>query len=221
MRLRACTAGATLFFLALGLAGTAGSAAPADAPARQWRFNVFLGETEIGYHHFNLTPDGDAHRLESEAVFEVEFLFFNAYTYRHRSTELWRDDCLIRIDSSTNDNGESYDVEGMARAEAFVLETQQDRKILPACVATFAYWDPELLRRSERLLNAQTGEFVGVSMRPLGRETIQVRGEAVEAKRYRLDAYERQIDLWYSERGEWLQLESTTEREQRLRYRLP
>ncbi|NIR29654.1 MAG: hypothetical protein GWN84_10155 [Gammaproteobacteria bacterium] len=206
--------------MAPGVAWAGGSASPAGGSAQRWQFTVFLDDTEIGYHHFRLMPSGQEYVLESEALFEVKFLFFNAYAYRHRSTELWREDCLLRIDSSTDDNGDSYAVEGAAREEAFVVETQQDRKLLPECVGTFAYWDRELLRRSDRMLNAQTGEYVDTSLKLLGHETIEVHGQAVRATRYRLDAYERQIDLWYSEDGEWLQLESTTGREQRLRYRL-
>jgi len=40
---------------------------------------------------------------------------------------------------------------------------------LPACVMTFAYWNPDLLGQS-RLLNVQTGEYMDVQVRVLGEE---------------------------------------------------
>ena len=54
----------------------------------------------------------------------------------------------------------------------------------------------------------------------MGDDTMQVRGAAVAAKRYRISGPKNPIDLWYSPGGEWLALESTLEGGRRLRYRL-
>ena len=36
----------------------------------------------------------------------MRFLFIDAYHYEHSARELWRGDCLERLDARTDDNGE-------------------------------------------------------------------------------------------------------------------
>ena len=185
---------------------------------REWRFTAYLDDTEIGYHRFVLVENGPQSELTSEARFNVKFLFFNAYQYAHDNREHWRGDCLTRIDSTTDDNGRTYRVSGASDSRTFVLTAGTEQAPLPACLMTFAYWNPEFLEQP-RLLNAQTGEYLPVSVQPLGADTIRVKGEKREARRYRLQAREFDIELWYSPAGEWLALDSITAGGKRLRYR--
>ena len=206
----------TAWLLAAGL----GFAANAGAnQAREWRFTVFLDNKEIGYHHFSLKQFGRRQRLDSEARFKVKFLLFDAYRYEHNNVEWWQGDCLAGIQSRTNDNGETFSVQGGIARDRFTVETGLDDKSLPPCVVSFAYWDPALLARP-RLLNAQTGEYVEVTVAPMGPDTLTVRGEPVAAYRYRLSGEDLKIDLWYSPDNHWLALESTLEGGRKLRYRM-
>ena len=60
----------------------------------------------------NGNGNGNGVALKSEAQFNVKFLFINAYSYSHKSDETWQGDCLQTITSSTDDNGEQYNVSG-------------------------------------------------------------------------------------------------------------
>jgi hypothetical protein len=191
----------------------------ASADSKEWRFEVFLDDSKIGQHSFRTKQQGNERVIESEADFNVKFLFFNAYRYDHRNVETWEGDCLTSIDSSTDDNGESYTVNGERRGQRFVLETHQERKVLPGCLMTFAYWNPEILDES-RLLNSQTGEYLPVRTRELGEDSLKISGQTVQAERYRIEANGLSIDLWYSKQGEWLSLQSMTESGKTISYRL-
>lgn len=191
----------------------------AGSEQREWRFTAFLGDREIGYHHFALVKDDKGEEIRSEARFDVRILFFDAYRYRHHNEERWRDGCLVRIEASTLDNDERYRVSGEAREHGFVILRGDERRGLPGCVRSFAYWNLELLD-APQLLNAQSGELIDTELHPLGTGAIDVRGRTVEARRYALRAGDLHIDLWYSEAGEWLALDSTTEGGRKLRYRL-
>jgi len=184
----------------------------------EWRFTVYLDQSKIGYHHFRLGADSVGYRLLSEAQFNVKVLFINAYAYAHRSEERWRGGCLASIRARTDDNGEAFFVQGAERDGVLALSTQDGDKTLRGCVRTFAYWNPGLLDNS-RLLNAQTGEYPDVDMELVGQEPVSLRGETVRAQRYRLRAAgAAPIDLWYSDDGRWLALESMTESGATLRY---
>jgi Domain of unknown function (DUF6134) len=193
---------------------------PAHASAssnREWRFEVFLDDKPIGFHTFRLSDSGTTRELRGEARFSVKLLGFTIYDYAHRNHELWRHDCLQRIDASTDDDGEDFHVRGAVEGEQLVLENSAGNSILPGCVMTFAYWNPAILSQ-QRLLNAQTGEYLDVSIQQLGEKSLQLQGRAVPALHYRIRTGESDIELWYSTDRDWLALSTATSGGE-LRYR--
>lgn len=191
------------------------------AGQREYRFEVSLDARPVGTHSFVVAPQPDgALRVQSEASFDVKFLGFVAYRYRHQADERWVDGCLVQIDATTNDNGRAQDVRGRQRGSRFSLEPPLQTAAREGCVVSYAYWDRDLLLAQRELLNPQTGEFDAVSFERLGVESLQRDGVTVPAQRYRLRSAQLAIDLWYAEDGQWLQLESTASGNRRLRYRI-
>ena len=184
---------------------------------REWAFNVFLGDKPIGSQVFQLTDDGGEKRVSIQADFDVRILFFTAYSYRHKNEEVWRDGCLRRIESTTDDNGTAFRVLGVQREASFVVETGKSRVTLDDCVWSFAYWDEDFLSQ-RKLLNSQTGEYEAVSATLVGEETVDYRGRPTRARRWTLAGPKFRIDLWYSPEREWLALESESKGGRRLRY---
>lgn len=194
-------------------------AAPVAAQEQQWNFRVFLDDREIGTHQFSLQQEGDVEKVSSVADFEYRMLFVKLYDYQHENTELWQGNCLARIESSTNANGDEYRVKGSLESEGFVVEGNEGQELLPSCVRTFAYWKPAFLD-SDALLNSQNGELVDVEVSDPEPDELIVRGSPRAALRYRLQAGELNIRLWYSENNEWLALESDARGGRVLRYEL-
>jgi hypothetical protein len=200
--------------LTLVLGGALGAGASAT---REWRFDVFLGAKPIGTQVVQVTDEGTRKRVTTEARFDVNILFVNAYSYRHRNEEIWEGGCLASIESTTDDNGKPFRVKGTSGADGFAIETRTAHTTLPSCVRSFAYWNPDFLK-AQRLLNAQTGEYEDVILRSLGDETLDVRGEPRPAHRYALEGPKLRIDLWYSPDDDWLALESSSKGGRTIRY---
>jgi hypothetical protein len=187
---------------------------------KNWQFKVYLDGDEIGFHNFSIIHKEHHQEIYSSARFDVKFLFFNAYSYRHDNVELWRGQCLNSINAVTDDNGEKYKVIGKVDDDAFVVNTaEKQNKYLP-CIKTFAYWDPAFLNE-KTLLNSQTGEMIEVDSEFIGNATLRHKGEDVVARHYRLRGENLQIDLWYSVDDSWLALESLTESGRVVRYAMP
>lgn len=184
---------------------------------REWNFKVFLDDSEIGYHRFSLSGDAAESHVTSEADFRVKFLFVTAYRYRHSNSETWQGDCLQRIESQTNANGEKVSVSGALGPDGFQFKGSEGDAPGSDCVKTFAYWDPAFLNEGE-LLNSQTGEMLAVKVESLPSESLVVDGAPVLAQKYRLSAKGMELLLWYSEDREWLGLQSTTKGGRKLRY---
>lgn len=188
-------------------------------PEQEWEFRVLLDGSEIGTHQFELQNRGDSKLLQSIASFDVRFLFFSAFRYRHENTEQWSDGCLVDIEAKTVTNGKTQTVQGARNGDSFVVERGDQKVELPPCVMTFAYWNPSFLEQP-RLLNPQTGEFLDVEVESMPAETLTVRGEQRQAQRYRLNAKGMDVQLWYSQDNEWLALESVAKGGRIIRYEL-
>lgn len=202
--------------LCVGLSN-ANSAGAVDE--KVWRFQVYVNDKAVGLHEFRLQQQDGQQLLNSSAEFKYTLLLVPVYRYQHQNEEIWKDGCLARIESSTDANGKDYAVSGEAGSTGFTIEGSKGESVLPGCVRTFAYWNPEFMQASQ-LLNTQDGEYLEVAVSEPVSESIQVLGEFVMAQRYQLTAKKLKLDLWYSKEGEWLGLESIYENGRTLRYEL-
>ncbi|ANO51210.1 DUF6134 family protein [Woeseia oceani] len=187
--------------------------------SERWEFRVSLDGSVIGTHQFQLDEYGESLQLTSMATFDIKFMFFTAYRYRHENSETWADGCLDEIQARTVTNGRTEKVIGEREQGAFVVENDGVQTRLPNCVMSFAYWNPDFLQQP-RLLNPQTGEYLDVSVTSLPNATLQVRGERQQARHYRLTAKGVDVELWYSQEGEWLALQSIAGGDRVIRYEL-
>ncbi len=204
--------------LGLSLLAAAPLASATDT-TRSWRFDVLLDGKEIGYHEFQVRDDGREQILETEASFDVKFLFINAFRYRHRNTETWSDGCLSQIDATTDSNGKLLTVNGRRADGRFAVRWTDGESTLPVCVQSFAYWNPGILNATS-LLNTQTGEYEDVSIRFESRDAVRVDDRLVDALRYRLSTKGGDITLWYSDDDQplWLALEAPAKGGRTIRY---
>jgi hypothetical protein len=194
--------------------------ASVDGGIRRLSFDVFLDDRAIGYQRFSLTPAGDGTRIDTQAQFEVKLLRITAFAYEHRNTELWRDGCLRAIAARTDSNGRKSTVNGRAQGAAFVVATQDGERNLGDCVASFAYWDKDILLQRQRLLNSQTGEYVPVRIAPLGPGNKRVGGRDLAVERYAIQGEGIDITLAYAAGSvEWVALDSRLDGGRTLRYR--
>jgi len=198
-------------------AGATGAASASGDAGRSWQFSVLLDDSPIGYHRFELSPRESGLEVRSEASFDVRILFINAFRYRHSNRELWDGECLRVIESSTQQNGEEFAVSGAPLADGMAIEANGRSDRLDGCVMTFAYWNPRFLEQA-RLLDPQSGEYLPVEVKPLGREELTVRGESVMASAYQVKARDLDITVYYSEDDEWLGLESVAKGGRIIRY---
>ena len=190
-----------------------------DSENKNWRFRVFLDDSPIGYHQFQLKQDGDVQQLRINAEFDVSLLFINVYSYRHDNTEVWKNGCLQRLTSKTNDDGSIESVDLKTVDSQLMIRSSAGDRSLQGCVRSFAYWNPDLLK-TDQLLNAQTGELVDIRFKKIGKQSVNIENRSVDAVAYQLSGDEIDIRLWYSADGLWLGLQSRTPEGYTLRYAL-
>jgi hypothetical protein len=188
--------------------------------AKEWAFDVFLDDKDIGTHTFKL----ENNRLTSQADFLVKVLFINAYEYHHTAIEQWGENCLIRLKADTTENSDQFKVNGMKQDNNFLVEYNKTKQQLPACTMTFAYWNPAILKQTQ-LLNPQNAEYLDVSITAMDAEVVTVKGRPIKAKHYAIlgalaGKQKLNIEVWYDNHDDWLQLKSTTPEGYEIFYRL-
>ena len=191
----------------------------AEPDVQHWRFTVRLAERNIGEHVFERHDSPSGHRVSSRAHFKVDWLHIPLLRYHHQAEERWQDGCLVGIDATTRSNGRSETVRGQRTPAGFSLEAPAATTLDAPCVMTFAYWDRRIVEQ-KRLLNAQTGAYMPVSVHFLGYESIPVAGKPRPAEHFLLEAQDLRIELWYAEDGQWLGLAAPLRDGRRMTYRL-
>jgi len=221
--LSACsvTSGFRIAVALLGFLTCLGSASQQawSAASQTYDFKVFLGKDEIGRQRFDVSSEGERTQVRIDAQFTVKFLYIPVYRYRHTNVETWEGTCLREIRAETDDNGESFFVNGVVRNGQLQVQTQAGNWTGEGCIKTFAYWNPEWIK-GERLLNSQTGEHQPASILAVGEETIPVQGVPTRTTHRRIVTDKFTVDLWYTLNGRWVALQSTTKKGDTLRYSL-
>jgi len=192
-----------------------GLLAAIPSSAREWHFDVSVDGLSIGSHDLVLRENGDARTVQSD----MHFGLLGVDAYRQHAEETWQADCLTRLDTRTEEKGNVTTVTGRRDADGFAIDGPRGHERLAPCVMSFAYWNPHVLKQTH-LLNVQTGAWTAVTVQPLGKEEIEIRGSSVAADHFRIDTERNRIELWYSPEGEWIGLRSTTRNGHVLAYRL-
>lgn len=174
------------------------AAAKAEEP-RDVAFDVYRKGELIGAHEIAFRRNGDDLEATIDIRLQVDVLFLPVYRYRHQNRETWRDGRLVRIETETDDNGDSFYVKGEAGPDGFRVESTAGAHVAPADVIPTSWWRPDTVRRSA-LLNSQRGEMMRVEITPLGEEQVETAAGAVSAQRYRVDG-DAQLELWYEADG--------------------
>ncbi len=188
-------------FLAIAIAITATAvSAQSNAPTTdKLAFEVLRKGKPIGTHTIAFKPNGDALQVDIDIRLDVKFLMFNAYSYRHRNQELWRDGRLVQIETKTDDDGESFFVEGRANGKGFEVNGSGGDAVAPADIIPTSYWDPAIVKQ-DKLLNTQTGELMEVSVEPGDETEIVVGDKTVDARHYVMSG-DLDLELWYDPAG--------------------
>ena len=196
-------------------------AAQAADGTQVYAFKAFLDGKPIGDHTFTVTTAGNERKVTSEADFDVKIIGITVYRYHHHAEEQWSGDCLSGLASSTDDDGKPASVKLVKNGDVNEIATNAGTKSEPGCLMTYAYWNPAM-RERKRLLNPQTGQVDAVKVERVAGGHVTVGGKEVAATDWRITGGESPVDVWISEQGEWVGLDSRVGNGRRkLTYRLP
>lgn len=192
---------------AASFAPTVAGAWPESAVSRDIAFAVSRAGEPMGSHSLSFRHDGENLHVDIAIDLEVRLAFITVFRYSHRNRETWRDGRLIRLETSTNDDGTRHQVRAEATAEGLRVTDSAGRTYLaPAETIPTSYWNKETVRRNE-LLNTQTGKIMPIRIEQR-RESTAALGAADHYRLVMMDDRDgTPIDVWYDKQSlAWVQL---------------
>lgn len=177
----------------------------AASPPGDIAFNVFRSGAPMGNHTVSFRQDGDKLIVEIAIDLEVRFAFIPVFRYSHRNTETWQGGRLVRLETTTDDDGTKHKVFAEATDGGLrVTDSSGKTYMAPADTIPTSYWNRETVRRSE-LLNTQSGKMMPVRIEARAAD----KSADGEAAHYRLIKLEdgTPVDVWYGgQNRDWIRL---------------
>jgi hypothetical protein len=169
------------------------------------RFDVLRQGKPFGTHEvkFDVLPDGT---IEAHTYVKLRAGLgpIPLYRYDLQATERWQDGRLIGLEGEVYKDGKEGSVTAQADGDGIDIDGTGYDGTASAGIVPASHWN--IAQTQARvLLSSENGQLIDVSVRPEGREKLEIAGESVEANKFLLDS-DIDVTLWYDDAGRWLKL---------------
>jgi hypothetical protein len=189
----------SLLLVAAGLLATAGVTTAFASDAGEYTFTVLKDGSPVGRHCIVFHRQGDRVEIKEATEIEIRLAMIPIYRFEHEGTEVWEDGRALRIDGTTNDNGEKLDIAVRRHADGYtrmingrVDEFDDSKQVL-------AFWNKDVVNHDD-FFSVIEDKIIRASFELIDREKITVAGQQLDAEHYRM-AGDEERDLWFDRSG--------------------
>lgn len=173
--------------------------------AGEYTFTVLKDGSPVGQHRFEFDRDGGRVEIQEATEIEVRFAMIPLYTFEHQASEIWEDGRAVRIDSTTNDNGEKLNITVRPDHQGYVRTVNGRVDKFGDSVRVLDFWDKDILTHHE-FFSTVEDKILKVSFKYVGPERIAVAGKSLAVEHYRMVGDEER-DLWFDADGRLAKVE--------------
>jgi hypothetical protein len=201
-------------FLAAVLLASSGAGTLIAAEAETRRYAIEIDGKPSGNYQMIIRQESDGTAVVScHAHARVKFGFLPLYRYAYLGTETWKNGRLVRLDSTTNDNGEEFTVNAEAQGDGLRIRVNGKERVVSGNVWTTTYWrlpDPSRVNGAVPLLDPDSGKDSAGKLEFIENTQIVVGGKNTPCTHYRVSGAV-QVELWYDGRQRLLRQDSVEE----------
>ena len=172
-------------------------------------FDVLRDGSKIGEHRLVFEREDSTLKVSVETDMSVTFAFVTVFRYEHKRIERWRDGELESLAGMTNDDGTQYEISIVRKEGHYSRTINGSEEELTGPVAVDSLWSKDRLTGG-KLFSAASDKVYRVRSDLMGTETIEAKGQPVEAEHYKLSG-ELDRDLWYGPSGDLLKIRYESE----------
>jgi hypothetical protein len=175
-----------------------GSRASAQTEVRQ--FKIFVDGKPAGQYSMTVEKKADGTLYMTGRADVTVSVFLRRYVYTYEGRETWKDGRLLRLQSTSNDDGKAYQVDAQASKEGLRVSVNNQVREVRWDVWTTSYWqlaDKRFVNKSVPLLDADDGKTYSGLLTKVGSARVRVGGQAIDCDHYRVEGGPYPIDLWF------------------------
>lgn len=166
------------------LAGTDLPAAPPTDALQVFEYKINHGlYGDIGTYKNIVERRGDTVAVRSTLDIAVRFLGFPVYREAGERLERWHGDRLIEFRSVTHKNGETLEVTGQARDDAFVIRSPTGISQAPKDVRPSNPWSVKMLN-AETMMSTTTGKIMPARVQGGAEDIVLFNGKPRKLRRF-------------------------------------
>jgi hypothetical protein len=188
-----------LWLVAAALVGTAASSGAFAGDAGEYTFTVLKDATPVGQHRVAFDREGDRLEIREETEIEVRFATIPIYRFEHEGREVWENGRPVRIDGTTNDNGDKFAIAVRRKGDGYMRVINGRVDEFDKSKNVLSFWDKDVVNH-EDFFSAVNDKIFKVSFEFIGREQITVAGKRLVADHYRMVG-DQERDLWFDDVG--------------------
>lgn len=181
------TLAASFILLTASMLMLAGTTQGAETERRE--LAIRIDNKPAGTYHLSVTQN-DNGTITVHARANVSYwVFLYHYKYSFQGTEVWKSGRLIRLDSTSNDDGKRFAVHAKADGANLQVTVNGETTTLPGDLWTTTAWHaPAHKFRNHRLpmIDADTGRALHGRLEYVDQQSIEVAGNSVECAHYRV-----------------------------------
>ena len=159
----------------------------------------------VGRHRFAFDRSGDRIEIREATQIEVKFAMIPIYTFEHQANEVWQDGRALRIDATTNDNGEKLNIRVRPDGQGYVRTVNGRVDRFDASKRILAVWNKDTLKHHD-FFSVIEDETLRVSFQLIGPEKLPLDGQLLDVDHYRMFGDEER-DLWFDKAGQIVKVE--------------
>jgi Family of unknown function (DUF6134) len=175
-------------------------------------FRVLVDGKPAGTYKMTIDNRPDGSIVQSGQADVSLQVLLRKVTYTYRGTETWKDARLVKLDTSTNDDGKKYQVLAGPDGNGLRVTVNGKAHTAPANVWTTTYWHLPADGRQGDITRIDTdnGKVLSGKIQNVGREKITAAGQSITATRYRITG-NAPTELWFDEASRLVRQEAVEE----------
>lgn len=185
-------------YLLLVVVSLGAMSAPLAAASEKLAYDINRNGETIGRLTVLFSGNDAANRtVTSETRVVVKIAFVPVYRYSKDVSETYENGRLVRLDVSVDDNGAKTAFTGRIEGDEMVINAGDAIYRHPAGRMVSSYWDPNTVNQSA-MIDSSVGDQDNVTVKNLGRKSLEIGGRTVMANHYRLTG-DIERELWYAD----------------------
>lgn len=173
--------------------------------AGEYTFTVLKDGSPVGRHRITFDREGDRVEIQEATDIEVRLAMIPIYRYEHEGREVWENGRALKIDGTTNDNGEKLAITVRRNGDGYIRMINGEVDEFDDSKQVLAFWNKDIVHH-EDFFSVVDEETLKVSFEFIRRERIIVAGREIEADHYRMVG-DQERDLWFDAAGQIAKVE--------------